>query len=89
MDMPEAIDPIWEDLVTGRRACRLRFLAAKILLTRLTRSVAADRSPETIQTGAAQLHALFANNRNMPSVQEDLRALLSCLDAPTTSPHAS
>ena len=76
MHVPEATDPVWEDLVTGKRACPLRFLAAKILLARLTRTVNAGLSPDTIRTSAEQLHAIFANNENMPAVQEDLCAIL-------------
>lgn len=75
MDMPDKDDPIWEDLVTGKKACPLRFLAAKILLGRLTRSVAGDRSPENIQASAEALHDMFANNLATPSAKADLLAI--------------
>lgn len=85
MHVPNATDPVWEDLVTGKRACSLRFLAAKILLARLARAASADPSPEAIRTSAEQLHAIFANNANMPTVQEDLRALLDRQAPPEAS----
>uniref|UniRef100_I2Q778 Uncharacterized protein n=1 Tax=Desulfovibrio sp. U5L TaxID=596152 RepID=I2Q778_9BACT len=89
MHVPNATDPVWEDLVTGKRANSLRFLAAKILLARLTRAVGADLSPDTIRTSAEQLHAIFANNQNMPTVQEDLRAILDRQDPAAASPPVS
>lgn len=80
MDMPAKDDPIWEDLVTGKKACSLRFLAAKILLGRLTRSVAGDSSPENIQASAEALHDMFTNNQATPSAKADL--LVLCGRAP-------
>lgn len=76
MDVPEKNDPIWEALVTGKKTCSLRFLAAKILLGRLVRSVAADRSPENIRASAESLQAMFANNLHTPSAKDDLRVIL-------------
>lgn len=75
MDVPNKTSHVWEDLVTGKKVCSLKFLAAKILLGRLTRSVVADSSPENVRTCAAQVHAIYANNVNMPSVQDDLKII--------------
>ncbi len=75
MDVPGKTSKVWEDLVTGKRVYALKFLAAKILLGRLTRAVADDPSPENVKTCAAQVHAIFANNMNMPSVQDDLKSI--------------
>jgi hypothetical protein len=75
MDVPSKTSKVWEDLVTGRKVCPLKFLAAKILLGRLTRAVVADSSPENIRTCANQVHAIYANNLNMPSVQDDLKTI--------------
>jgi uncharacterized transporter YbjL len=75
MDVPSKSSRVWEDLVTGKKVCQLKFLAAKILLGRLTRSAVADPSSENIKTCAAQVYAIFANNVNMPSVQDDLKSI--------------
>lgn len=75
MGVPGKTSKVWEDLVTGKKVCTLKFLAAKILLGRLTRVVIADPSPENVRTCAAQVHAIFANNVNMPSVQDDLKSI--------------
>jgi hypothetical protein len=79
MEIPSQTNPMWEDIVTGRKTCRLQFLAAKILLGRLIRSVNTDRSPENVQASVEQLHAIFANNLAVPSVRDDLASLFgSC-----------
>ena len=75
MDVPSKSNKAWQDIVTGKKTYQLKFLAAKILLGRLTRAVADDPSPENVKTCAAQVHAIFANNMNMPSVQDDLKSI--------------
>lgn len=77
MEVPDMDQEIWRDIVTGRTKCPLKFLATKILLGRLTRSVKENRSPENIVANARQLHNLFLQNAYVPSVQEDLKTLLS------------
>lgn len=76
MDVPDVHNAIWERLVTGETTCVLRFLAARILLGRLVRCVSEDDSPDNVQLCAAQIHSIFANNVNAPSVQDDLKTLL-------------
>ena len=76
MEVPDVTDPIWAKLVTRERICELRFLAARILLGRLLRCVNEDCSPDNVQQCAEQIHAIFANNVNAPSVQADLKTLL-------------
>ncbi len=39
MDVPSKSNKAWQDIVTGKKTYQLKFLAAKILLGRLTRSV--------------------------------------------------
>lgn len=75
MELPGKNDPMWKDIVLGKKSYQLKFLAAKILLGRLTRSVKAEPSPENIQATADQLYAIFANNLNIPSVQDDLKTI--------------
>jgi len=75
MDVPSKSNPAWTDIVTGKKAYQLKFLAAKILLGRLTRSVKEDPTPDTIKASVDQLYAIFANNVNMPSVQDDLKTI--------------
>ena len=77
MRLPAKNDRIWNDIVTGKKAYPLKFLAAKILLGRLTHSVKKDHSPENITTSIDQLYAIYANNINIPCAQEDLAAISS------------
>ena len=75
MDVPSKSNKAWVDIVTGKKTFQLKFLAAKILLGRLTRSVKEDPSPENISSSIDQIYAIFANNVNMPSVQDDLKTI--------------
>lgn len=75
MDVPSKSNQAWKDIVTGKKTFQLKFLAAKILLGRLTRSVKEDPSPENINASVDQIYAIFANNVNMPSVQDDLKTI--------------
>lgn len=75
MDVPSKSNKAWQDIVTGKKTYQLKFLAAKILLGRLTRAVKEDSSQENINASVDQLYAIFANNVNMPSVQDDLKTI--------------
>ncbi|MHC1712636.1 MAG: hypothetical protein AB9872_10865 [Solidesulfovibrio sp.] len=75
MDVPSKSNNAWKDIVTGKKTFQLKFLAAKILLGRLTRAVKEDPSAENINSSVDQLYAIFANNVNMPSVQDDLKTI--------------
>ena len=75
MDVPSKSNKAWQDIVTGKKTFQLKFLAAKILLGRLTRTVKEDPSPNTISNSVDQIYALFSSNLNMPSVQEDLKTI--------------
>jgi len=75
MDLPSKSNKTWQDIVTGKKTFQLKFLAAKILLGRLTRTVKEDPSPNTIGNSVDQIYALFSSNLNMPSVQDDLKTI--------------
>ena len=57
------------------KAYDLKFLAAKILLGRVMRTVGSDPSPANIRDGVDQLHALFEKNTNAQSAQIDLKTI--------------
>ena len=75
MDLPSKSNKTWQDIVTGKKTFQLKFLAAKILLGRLTRNVKEDPSPNTISNSVDQIYALLSSNLNMPSVQDDLKTI--------------
>ena len=75
MDVPAKNKPQWADIVTGKRTYNLKFLAAKILLGRLVRTVAANPTPTNVREGVDQLHALYEKNSASPSVQLDLKTI--------------
>jgi hypothetical protein len=75
MDVPSKSNKMWHDIVTEKKTFQLKFLAAKILLGRLTRAVKENPAPGNIATSIDQIHALFTSNANMPSVQDDLKTI--------------
>lgn len=75
MNVPPKSKPQWTDIVTGKKTYELKFLAAKILLGRLVRTIGADPTPAKVSEGVDQLHALFEKNSAGPSVQDDLKTI--------------
>ncbi|MGD9947972.1 MAG: hypothetical protein AB7U29_05765 [Desulfobulbus sp.] len=75
MSVPPKNNPLWADIVTGRKTFTLKFLAAKILLGRVVRIVSASPSAENVRDAVDQLHALYEKNAGSPSVKEDLKLI--------------
>jgi hypothetical protein len=75
MNVPSKTQKQWADIVTGRKTYELKFLAAKIMLGRLVRTVGPGGSPESIRDAVDQLHAVYEKNAASPSVQEDLKTI--------------
>lgn len=48
MNLSKKSNHVWQDIVTGKKSYQLKFLAAEILLGRLTRSAKDDQSTENI-----------------------------------------
>jgi hypothetical protein len=76
LSVPPANDPVWRDIVSGKRTFQLDFVAAKILLGHLGVKVRHRGDPGVIREGARELHDIFARNVQMPSVQRDLAKIL-------------
>lgn len=75
MNLPPPSDPLWSDIVTGRRKVAFEFLAARMLVTRLQMNAVRDKSPQTLSQLAGQLRELFAANSNLPAAKKDLGKL--------------
>ena len=70
--VPEASHPRWVALLKGTHYCELRFLAAKIVVSRYTfLSRSAPNVLSAVQA-AAELRELYARNTSLPSAQSDL-----------------
>jgi hypothetical protein len=52
------------------------FLAAKILQSTLTRTIAKDPTAEKLEKCARDLRDLFFQNADLPAVQRDLKKVL-------------
>lgn len=72
LSVPPENDPIWRDIVSGKRTFQFDFVAAKILMGHLAVKVRHRNDPAVIQEGARELYQVFARNAQMPSVQRDL-----------------
>lgn len=75
MDVPSKSHKAWQEIVTEKKTFQLKFLATKILLGRLVRSVKDDPSSANVARCVDDLHAIFLTNSKMPSVQEDLQTI--------------
>jgi len=75
MVIPSRNNKEWIGILTGERSYQFKFFAARILLIRLIRSIKEEPSPENVNACVDQLYAIFANNVDMPSVQEDLKTI--------------
>ncbi len=75
MSVPPKDHPEWAAIVTGKKTYALRFLAAKILLGRLTRTVKADASPDNVSAAVNELHALYTKNAATQSAKDDLKTI--------------
>jgi hypothetical protein len=73
MSVPGPSDRIWTVFLKSKeKHASVEFLATKILLARLSNTLARDATPVAMQTCAAELHQLFAKNVHHPVVQRDL-----------------
>ena len=75
MSVPQKTNPLWADIVTGRKTFDLKFLAAKILLGRVVRTVSAAPTAGNVRDAVDQLHAIYEKNAASPSAKEDLKLI--------------
>ncbi len=75
MSVPPRDNPKWEEIITGKKTYTLKFLAAKILLGRLTRTVKADSAPANVSAAVDELHALYTKNAATQSAKDDLKTI--------------
>ncbi|WP_320169498.1 hypothetical protein [Maridesulfovibrio sp.] len=75
MGVPPKNNSRWAEIVTGKKTYTLKFLAAKILLGRLMRSVQADGSPDSVSKAVSELHAIYTKNADNASAKEDLQTM--------------
>ncbi|GAB6111872.1 hypothetical protein [Desulfomicrobium escambiense] len=75
MSIPAKNHPKWVEVVTGKKTFDLKFLAVKIMLGRVIRSLSADPSPANIQGAIDHLHSIYEKNESNPAVKEDLKTI--------------
>ena len=77
MNIPEARDPVWADVMSGKKEIAFSFLAIKILLSRLKSSVQLDSSSDNIEKCAGELRQLLIKNSHLPKVQSDIEKIVN------------
>ena len=75
MDLPTNDNLNWIKLLSGEKTVKLKFLATKILLTRLQKEYKKDSSlgPELI----TELKNFLNKNENIANVKEDIKEMFS------------
>ncbi len=75
MNVPDKTNPKWAEIVTGKKNYPLKFLAAKIMLSRIMRTTGANPTPENISASVNELYSLYSANINVPSAQTDIQTI--------------
>lgn len=75
MSIPAKTHARWSEIVTGKKTYELKFLAAKIMLGRVVRTVSTAPTPANIKEAVEQLYSLYEKNANSPSAQQDLKTI--------------
>lgn len=77
MGIPSKDNSKWKEIVTGEKTYTLKFLAAKILLGRLTRRISQDSSDENISKAIEELHTIYSRNADNASAKVDIKTIFS------------
>ena len=72
--VPAPTDPVWQDLLQGRKDVHFDFLAARMAVTMDRRKVSRG-GPEVLQECTRNLWRLFNDNARLSVVQKDLDKL--------------
>lgn len=73
MALPASSNPIWSNIISGKKIVQFEFLAVKIFLG--TAQMNYKKDPTSLGKLAIELHTLLEKNINLPSVQKDLQKL--------------
>jgi len=76
MNIPEARDSIWFDVITGKKEIAFSFLAIKILLSSLRISVKNDSSPGNVERCSNEFRQMLIKNQQLPKVISDIEQIL-------------
>lgn len=75
MQVPDISHPAWRKLITREVQVDLSFMAAKMLLMRLSANVGS--SSDGMYKAVDELHNLYAKNSDLPNVQKDLEKIVA------------
>ena len=73
--LPPPSDPRWREVISATERPQFEFLAAKILLGRISIELSRDNSPATIDKGAQELRALLEKHEGLPAARRDIEMI--------------
>lgn len=77
MNESDYFRPIWKKLVLNEVRIDFNFLAAKILLFSIQRSISKDNSESNIEKSSAEIFNLYIKNKDLPNAKKDIEILLN------------
>lgn len=89
MNIPEATNKVWEDLLLKDSGVDFEFLAFKLLLNRLKLTMRGTPDKQAVLNAAGELRAMFVNYGHIPKVQADLSKVMSVPVRPAEAPRVA
>lgn len=73
MNVPNLSDPVWADVITGKKECQFQFLALNLFMSRVR--ICGSLSTAEISRYAEDLRKMIAENLAHPKIQNDLKQI--------------
>ncbi len=77
MTLPDANNPVWERLITGKVTREFELFAIKVLISELKHTYLAQPTEATLRSCSRKLHAFFKFNQNNPRAFSDLMKIFN------------
>lgn len=73
MSLPASSNPVWANIISGKKNVDFEFLAAKMFLG--SAQLKFKKDPASLTASATELFSLIDKNKHLPSVQKDILKL--------------
>lgn len=75
MSVPTLDNPVWKELILGKKIVSFNFMASKLLLSRAIMEV--RNNSDLIEKYETELYNFFLKNSHLPTVQKDIDLIKS------------
>lgn len=75
MNVPSTHHHAWKDLLTGKRQYNFESFAVQMIVKRLSLKVSQNPSAHILSQSVHELREMFAQNINVPKIQQDLQKI--------------